>query len=219
MIEQWRELLYPLGFLSSVAFGARILIQWLKSEATGKSVTPSIFWVLSLCGNILLMLHSLIQAQYHVYIIQVCNAVISWRNLNLLQPPESRTSTRNTIFILLGSVFSMTLLYLPINGSLWFRIPSLSETSIHSFWHVLGFAGLILFASRFWIQWWNAEQKQSSHLGPFFWWASLIGDLLTLLYFFRIKDSVNLIGPVLGLIPYVRNLVLLYRSQPIKGAL
>lgn len=215
MIENWREILYPLGFLSSAAFGARILIQWLKSEVNGKSVTPRIFWVLSFTGNILLLIHSLIQAQYHVYIIQACNAVISWRNINLMQHMENRYSTRSTVAILGAAAAFSTLLYLPINGGIWFGLPSMEP--IPSFWHMIGFAGLILFASRFWLQWWSAEKKQTSNLGLVFWWASLIGDLLTIVYFFRIKDPVNLIGPVLGLIPYIRNLMLLYKPQPARG--
>lgn len=32
MNEALRELLYPLGFISSLAFTARFLIQWMESE-------------------------------------------------------------------------------------------------------------------------------------------------------------------------------------------
>lgn len=216
MVESWREFLYPLGFLSSMAFGARGLIQWLKSEVNGRSVTPHIFWIFSLAGNILLGVHSLIQAQYHVYIIQACNAVISWRNLNLMQPQEKRFSTSSTIILLITVAAVSTFIYMPINGQIWFGLPSFEPIS--SFWHVIGFCGLILFASRFWLQWWDAERKQTSQLGLLFWWVSLIGDVLTLVYFFKIKDPVNLIGPVFGLVPYIRNLMLVYKVQPAKGA-
>ena len=37
MSELWREWLYPLGFISTVAFGLRMLIQWLASEVKGRS--------------------------------------------------------------------------------------------------------------------------------------------------------------------------------------
>ncbi|QLH36144.1 MAG: lipid-A-disaccharide synthase N-terminal domain-containing protein [Parachlamydiaceae bacterium] len=76
-----------------------------------------------------------------------------------------------------------------------------------------GFAGLILFNSRFWIQWWHAEQTQTSTLGRSFWWISLAGALCSIAYFARIQDPVNLIGPVIGMIPYVRNLMLLHKSK------
>ena len=107
MNESWRTLLYSLGFLSSLGFGARFLVQWLDSERKGKSVVTPLFWRLSLLGNLLLMTHAFIQVQFHVFLIQVCNAVISWRNLNLMQPPEKQITLKKTLQ-LLG--FSLSLL-------------------------------------------------------------------------------------------------------------
>lgn len=91
MSDQWREGLYFLGFLSSLAFGLRMAFQWLYSEYLGKSTVTPTFWKLSLTGNILLAFHAFIQLQYHVFIIQVGNGFIAWRNLNLMQP--SRTAS------------------------------------------------------------------------------------------------------------------------------
>ena len=99
MIESYRELLYPLGFLSSMMFGIRVLMQWVNSEMQRKSVVTKGFWKVSLLGNILLMLHSFIQVQFHVCIVQACNAVISWRNLNLMKPAHERASLRNVLII------------------------------------------------------------------------------------------------------------------------
>jgi lipid-A-disaccharide synthase len=50
-------------------------------------------------------------------------------------------------------------------------------------------------------------------LGAQFWWLSLVGDLMTLAYFTQIYDPVNIVGPALGLIPYIRNLMLLRQSS------
>lgn len=221
MIDGWRELLYPLGFLAALAFGSRSLLQWLASEIRRESIVTSTFWKLSLVGNVLLLLHSFLQLQYHVFIVQVCNAVISWRNLNLMQPVEMHLPTKNVIKIMGAAFAGSTILYIfqgfIFDNIAFFRIPTNIWTTpperVNLFWHILGFIGLILFSSRFWIQWWFAEQQQASFLGRHFWWASLIGDFLCLVYFFQIKDPVNLIGPTLGLVPYIRNLILDRRKQ------
>ena len=105
MNEEWRVLLYSLGFLASLAFGLRFLIQWMTSERMQKSVVPPIFWKLSLSGNLLLLIHSFIQMQLHVFLIQSCNAVISWRNLNLMQAPERQVSFTTTLKILFSFLF------------------------------------------------------------------------------------------------------------------
>lgn len=226
-MTEWRELLYPLGLLSSLAFGGRSLVQWLGSEIKKESTVTRTFWQISLFGNVMLLLHSLIQIQYHVFIIQVCNAVISWRNLNLMNPNGSSINRRQVMMLIVGLIIISTGSFIAINNlwnealDAWFRIPSFSwltssQKPVGTLWHVIGFIGLGLFASRFWIQWWNAEKKKESYLGPVFWWISLVGDLMTLIYFARIKDPVNLIGPAFGLIPYIRNLMLLKQAKALK---
>jgi lipid-A-disaccharide synthase-like uncharacterized protein len=220
MIDQWREWLYPLGFLSAIAFSSRVLLQWLTSEAKGKSVVMPAFWKLSLCGNILLALHAFIQVQFHVCLIQTCNAVISWRNLNLMQTQEQQITLRQTITILIASV-STVLIAFWLNGDAWFRIPSIpwldnAGLNVPFGWHLIGFFGLALFGSRFWVQWWCAEKQKTSSLNSSFWWISLTGEILCLIYFLKIHDPVNSIGPACGLIPYIRNLMLIYKRQPVK---
>jgi lipid-A-disaccharide synthase-like uncharacterized protein len=227
MTDQWREWLYPLGFLSAIAFSSRMLLQWLASEVRGRSVVMPAFWKLSLCGNILLALHSLIQVQFHVCLIQSCNAIISWRNLNLMQPIDEQISLRKTIAILISTMVAVLGIFW-LNGYLfmenteaWFRIPMAPwqdniDLHIPLGWHLIGFAGLALFSSRFWVQWWCAEQQKSSYLSSSFWWIGLTGESLCFFYFLKIHDPVNAIGPAFGLIPYIRNLMLIYKV-PLKS--
>jgi len=226
MVEHWRENLYFLGFLSSLAFGGRFILQWLASEAKGKSVIPPLFWRLSLAGNVLLLLHAFLQIQFHVVFVQACNGVISWRNLNLLKPQQEQLSWKTTGVILAVTITVVSLLfalqayYLPEGSDLFFRIPTTPWNKkgaglgeISPAWHALGFGGLLLFNSRFWVQWWSSEQRHASYVGPSFWWISLVGDILCMAYFVRLGDIVNLIGPCFGIIPYIRNLMLIYKSQ------
>lgn len=224
IIDNWREILYPLGFLSSLAFGSRVLLQWIQSEIKKESVVSKGFWQLSLSGNLLLMVHALIQLQFHVCVVQACNAVISWRNINLMNSRQAKLKT--VIWLLLGAIALTTATfilqgYLFFDGAIsWFRIPLTPWTQnahleVAPFWHVIGFVGIVLFASRFWVQWWDAERHKKSRLGSAFWWISLVGDLFCLFYFAQIQDPVNLVGPALGLIPYIRNLVLIHHSEKV----
>lgn len=222
-MEYWRTFLYPLGFFSALIFGARFMIQWVQSEKARKSVVSRSFWQLSLLGNILLMLHSFIQVQYHVCVVQACNAVISWRNLNLMQTKRPPISFMTVIWLLLGS-FVLTSCAFGIQDWLsnedvdWFRIPKApwqdsSSQPLSLFWHALGTLAYLLFSSRFWVQWWLTERNHESRLPLSFWWLSLLGAFLSIAYFLRIKDSVNLIGPLIGIVPYIRNLMLIHRTK------
>ena len=222
-MDEWRVLLYPMGFLSSLVFGARFIIQWLISEKAQKSVVPQIFWQLSLLGNVLLFLHSIVQMQFHVGLVQSLNAVISWRNLNLMQNKKAPASF-TVVCILIGlSVFFTTGIFILVDwlsqgfGD-WFQIPiapwqNRSTSFIPFHWHLLGFGAYIMFSSRFWIQWWTIERTQTSQLPLSFWWISLVGALFSIVYFLKISDLVNLIGPLIGIVPYVRNLMLMKRRK------
>ena len=87
-MTDWRALLYPLGFLASLLFTTRFMVQWIQSERSRRSHVTPLFWQLSLVANVLLVIHSIIQVQYHVALVQGFNGVISWRNLNLMGTPK-----------------------------------------------------------------------------------------------------------------------------------
>jgi lipid-A-disaccharide synthase-like uncharacterized protein len=225
MIDSWRDFLYPLGFLASLLFAWRFMQQWIVSELRQKSLIPHSFWQLSFVANLLMMAHAFLQLQFHVCAIQACNAIISWRNLNLMQTPEQQVRRRTVIYLLIAA-FPLVLLgfclqgYFLGNGVMeWFRMPIWHGTSaqhVSLFWHLIGFVGLLLFSSRFWIQWWSAESARKSYVGLPFWWLSFIGGALSLLYFIEIEDPVNIIGPAFGMVPYVRNLMLLHKAEALE---
>lgn len=225
VIDDWRTFLYPLGYLSALAFGARFIIQWLQSEKAHQSLVPRSFWTLSLLGNLLLMLHSFIQIQYPICLVQGGNLIISWRNLDLMQTRRPAVSFHTVCLLLTGSILLISLAFaiqdwMFLRGGDWFRIPRApwqdsSTASVSFFWHILGTLAYVLFSSRFWIQWWLAEKEHASRLPLSFWWLSLSGALLSIVYFLRIGDSVNLVGPLVGIIPYVRNLMLIQQKKTV----
>lgn len=225
MTEALQATLYPLGFISALFFGARFFLQWLHSEKEGRSTVPRVFWQLSFLGNLSLSIHSIIQLQLHVLLIQTANAVISLRNLNLMQEKDKQWQLSSVIYLFLSAlVASLLLFFLTYQGSsseTWFRIPtgpwaSPSGATVPFLWHVAGSIGLVLFSSRFWVQWVMAEREGKSFLGKTFWWTSLAGDLLCLAYFMQLQDTVNYVGPLFGLIPYLRNLMLIYKRGKVS---
>jgi lipid-A-disaccharide synthase-like uncharacterized protein len=226
MFEDWRPFLYyPLGLLPTIFFTLRMLLQWFQSEKRKQSYVSPAFWKLSLAGNLLLLLHYFIQVQYPFAILQTGNAIIAWRNLNLMG--EKKQTSLRSVFLYLGlSVFTVTLAFLAQSYFLigeidWIRTPTkLWDTARqhhHLTWHILGSIGGILFASRLWIQWWQIEKSKRSELGPTFWWLSIGGSILSLIYFLRIKDFVSVVHFSFGLIPYIRNLVLLKKKSRIRA--
>ncbi len=212
MFSGLQETLYPLGLVSTVAFTLRFLVQWLASEKAGVSIVNRPFWWLSLLGNVTLGVHSFIQAQFPIFAVQVINSVISLRNLNLMEPKPLHYRKRTVFLLLAISLIASTALFSLASFENWMRVPTHAfqkkAIDVSLFTNTIGAAGVVLFASRFWVQWIQSELQDRSYLGPLFWWLSLIGALFSLFYFAEIRDYINLVGPLFGMIPYARNLML-----------
>ncbi len=85
--------------------------------------------------------------------------------------------------------------------------------SSETFILVLGFAGQFLFFMRFFIQWIHSEKHKQSIVPEIFWYFSIGGSLLLLIYALIRKDIVFIVGQSTGLLIYVRNLMLIQRQK------
>lgn len=82
------------------------------------------------------------------------------------------------------------------------------------FWKVVGWLGNVTFFSRFLVQWYATEKRKRVVVPSTFWWLSLVGTGLLLSYaLFYQRDSVFIAAYALNWIPYVRNLVIHYRTH------
>jgi lipid-A-disaccharide synthase-like uncharacterized protein len=77
-----------------------------------------------------------------------------------------------------------------------------------SVWKVVGWLGNATFSSRFIVQWYATERSKKVVVPVAFWWLSLLGSLLLLIYAFSKKDSVFVYAYLFPWIPYIRNLVI-----------
>jgi len=226
-MEDWRSILYPLGFVANVLFAARFFMQWISSEKKSFSHFSLSFWLISLFGSLLLAVHSFIQVQYPICLIQTCNVILYWRNWELTSYPRSCLISLQKVSLLLAFLtVSMTLSFMAVSyftlGTIeWMRVPDFIEQHPHPIsltWNIIGFFGTFLFASRFWFHWWRAENNYKNALNSHFWILSVVGSLFALAYFIRIADIVNIIGYSAGLIPYLRNLFLIRKANQLVKA-
>jgi len=80
-------------------------------------------------------------------------------------------------------------------------------------WKVIGFGGLGTFQARWVVQWLHSERHRESKVPLAFWWLSLFGSVLELMYFLRQQDPVGVAGYMISGVPYTRNLMLVYRKR------
>lgn len=77
---------------------------------------------------------------------------------------------------------------------------------------IVGFAGQGLFAMRFILQWLSSEKQAKSVIPVAFWYFSIGGGAVLLLYAIWRQDPVIICGQGLGLFIYLRNLYFVRRS-------
>lgn len=80
-------------------------------------------------------------------------------------------------------------------------------------WLILGFVAQGLFGARFLVQWIVSEKHKQSIVPVYFWYISIAGGLLLLVYAIHRKDPVFILGQASGLLVYIRNLILIHNHD------
>ena len=80
-------------------------------------------------------------------------------------------------------------------------------------WVVLGFVAQALFMMRFVVQWLASERAKRSVVPVAFWFFSVGGGFLLLIYAIQRQDPVFIAGQGLGLLIYIRNIWLIANER------
>ena len=85
-------------------------------------------------------------------------------------------------------------------------------------WKVLGLIGQAIFGSRFIIQWLVSEKEGRSVIPVSFWYISVIGAAITLVYAIHIEEPVFMLPQLAALLIYARNLYFVQREKRAKAS-
>ena len=80
-------------------------------------------------------------------------------------------------------------------------------------WVLFGFAAQFIFFLRFAVQWWVSEKKKQSVIPVSFWYLSLVGTVMILIYSIQRKDIVFITASCLNSLIYIRNLMLIHKNK------
>ena len=86
-------------------------------------------------------------------------------------------------------------------------------------WVLFGLLGQVFFTSRFLVQWVASERSGRSMVPNAFWYFSLAGGVILLIYALWYRhDLVFTLGQAAGLLVYARNLALIRRAEGAAAA-
>jgi lipid-A-disaccharide synthase-like uncharacterized protein len=83
-------------------------------------------------------------------------------------------------------------------------------------WLILGLGAQGMFSARFLVQWIVSEKRKQSTMPKLFWYLSLAGSTMLLVYAIHRRDPVFILGQSFGSMVYVRNLML-WRKEPVNA--
>ena len=81
------------------------------------------------------------------------------------------------------------------------------------FWLLFGLIAQFMFAGRFLVQWIASERAGKSVVPMAFWFFSIGGGLMTLIYGIVKREPVIIVGQLLANVIYVRNVMLIWKNR------
>ena len=85
-------------------------------------------------------------------------------------------------------------------------------------WLAFGLLGQAAFFSRFLIQWIASERAGESRIPTVFWYLSLVGSVILLIYAIHRREPVFLLAYLPNAVVYSRNLILIRRKERAEAA-
>ena len=81
------------------------------------------------------------------------------------------------------------------------------------FWLAFGLVAQLLFTARFLVQWISSERAGQSVVPMAFWFFSMGGGAMTLVYGIAKREPVIILGQGLATLIYIRNIMLILKNR------
>ncbi len=91
----------------------------------------------------------------------------------------------------------------------WFNVSSTWQL----WWLLLGASAQAIFFWRWIVQWVASERRGESVVPTAFWWSSIVGASMLLIYFIGRREPIGVLGTAISWVVYGRNLYLIRRRE------
>jgi lipid-A-disaccharide synthase-like uncharacterized protein len=204
-----QSFVFGLGFLAQALFSARLLVQWVTSEKAGRSLSPLIFWQLSIVASLLLMVYGILRQDVVIIAGQLLTYCIYIRNLHY-HHSWTKIPLPFRLFTLTFPLIAMLWLLMVQHYTLVGIIKNKDIPLLLLLW---GGAGQVVFNFRFVYQLIYMERVKQSILPLGFWVISVAGSLMVISYALFRRDPVLFVGQLFGFVVYGRNIALMLRAR------
>lgn len=191
-----------IGLLAQCCFSARTIIQWIMSEKAQRVLSPTLFWVFSVAGSLLMAIYGYLRVDFPIVAGQLISYFIYLWNLKMKRVGLPWWGYAILILIPIAALAGVASNYEQLFEQFFHN----ADIPMWLMW--FGMIGQLLFTLRFIYQWWYSRKMGESELPPVFWWISLIGAAIVFIYGVIRIDIVLMLAQGFGLAVYGRNIAI-----------
>ncbi len=198
-----------IGLLAQFFFSARILVQWIKSERAHRIESPTLFWLFSVIGSVLLFAYGWMRDDFSIIFGESLSFYIYLWNLKA-KGLYDRMAQANKLLLAIPWVLAilpvLLLLFIGMNAA-DFRQQFFRNEDVPLYALLWGSLGQFIYKSRFVYQWYYSFRHRQSLLPLTFWWLAVIGSAMIIVYGIYRLDWILCLGQI-GIIASIRNIVI-----------
>ncbi|MDD3034472.1 MAG: lipid-A-disaccharide synthase N-terminal domain-containing protein [Bacteroidales bacterium] len=202
-------MIYVIGLLAQLFFGARTVLQWILSERAKKVLSPSIYWILSILGAYLFFIYGWLREDFAIIFGQIISYYIYIWNLKIKGVWQKVFAPVRILLI----VTPVVAIILAAENAQQFIATFLRNDNIPLWLVIFGSIGQVLFTFRFIYQIIYSARRKESILPLGFWVISLTGSSLIISYAIMRMDPVLILGQSAGFIAYIRNIAIYHKHR------
>ncbi|MBR0036136.1 MAG: lipid-A-disaccharide synthase N-terminal domain-containing protein [Bacteroidales bacterium] len=198
-----------IGLLAQFFFSARILVQWIKSERAHRIESPTLFWLFSVIGSVLLFAYGWMRDDFSIIFGESLSFYIYLWNLKAKGLYDRMAQTSKLLLAIpwvLAILPVLLLLFIGMNAA-DFRQQFFRNEDVPLYALLWGSLGQFIYKSRFVYQWYYSFRHRQSLLPLTFWWLAVIGSAMIIVYGIYRLDWILCLGQI-GIIASIRNIVI-----------
>lgn len=211
--------MYIIGLLAQLFFTARIFIQWIKSERSRRIESPTLFWLFSLAGSVLLFVYGWLRDDFSIIFGEFLSFYIYLWNLKskgLYAYLVHRYSALAPLLWSLVLVPIALLVYIGTHAES-FQVQFLKNEDVPILILLWGTMGQLIYKLRFVYQWYYSYKNHKSMLPITFWWIAVVGSLMIITYGIYRQDFILIIGQF-GIVASIRNIIIGHRQMAAENS-
>ena len=204
--------IYLIGLSAQLFYSGRIIVQWYVSEKHKTVESPTLYWVFSAIGSMIMFLYGCLRNDFAIIFGELLIFYIFMWNLQA-----------KGVYARLPRFFPFVQALIPVAAMLVLMhdIPHFAENYFHRESLPLGLllfgmAGQFIFKSRFIYQFIYGVRHKESALPLGFWIIAVIGSVMIITYGAIRHDWVLILGQ-LGIIVSIRNIMIFLKYDNKKG--